>query len=296
MAYSRFRRRRIARRRTTRRAPYRSRPIRRRTFTRRRRPAMSRRRILNLTSKKKTDARMMFSNLTAPASPPTAATNITLNGGTDYLFAYVPTAQDKTPNGSGPDLDNYRTSESCFMRGYKENVRFNTQFGEEWIWRRICFTYKGTDFINVATVNNPLAQETAPNGWVRPISNSAGTGLGTFILSNLFKGAANVDWTDILTATVDTQKVGLKFDKTFRVTGRNGQPRFNIYNLWHPMNKNLVYYDEESGGVEVSTPFSVNGPAGMGDYYIIDYIRCASPTTSITASVAFNGRLYWHEK
>jgi len=96
---------------------------------------------------------------------------------------------------------------------------------------------------------------------------------------------------------VDTRRVDLKFDKVYRISSGNANGVFRERKLWHPMNKNLVYDDDESGAGENGGTFSVNDKRGMGDYFIVDIFQ---PGTGATATdylqVTSATSLYWHEK
>ena len=113
----------------------------------------------------------------------------------------------------------------------------------------------------------------------------------------LFKGSSGVDWNDIFVAPVDTSRVDVKFDKTWTYHSGNGNGVFRKKKLWHGMNHNLVYDDDEVGANEQASYVSVDSKAGMGDYYVVDYFGCGlgAAVTDLLA-VSNNSTLYWHEK
>lgn len=287
---------RYRRRRPYRRPTRRTRIIRRRTITRRRPLRVTRRRILNVSSEKKSDARLPFTNVQAPGSLPSQTIPI-LSGGQTYTFIYIPTAMDKTPStATDQDVGNYRSRTDVYMRGYRETVRARTQFGEGWIWRRIGFTFKGDSIWGNATSTLPVYLEASPNGWTRPVSNHTLQLTGNNLNDLIFKGTAGVDWSDVMQASLDTTKISVKYDKTMTITGRNGQPRFQYFKFWHGMNSNFYYDDEENGADETSRVTHTQGQQGMGDYYIVDFLECASTSSGITMEWLPQGRLYWHER
>jgi hypothetical protein len=113
----------------------------------------------------------------------------------------------------------------------------------------------------------------------------------------LYKGLAGKDWDDLIVAPVDTSRISVKFDKTWTIQSGNSNGVVRERKLWHPMNKNIVYDDDENGDVEQASYFSVDSKAGMGDYYVVDIIQ---PGTGATSSdllqISTNSTLYWHEK
>lgn len=113
----------------------------------------------------------------------------------------------------------------------------------------------------------------------------------------LFKGAYNTDWNDIILAPVDTTRVDLKYDKTWTICSGNTSGAIKERKLWHPMNKNLVYNDDENGEGEDTSYFSVGDKRGMGDYYVLDVFQAGTgASASDLLNVFSNSTLYWHEK
>lgn len=280
-------RRRIVRRRVTR--------YRRRTFRR-----TSARRILNISSTKKQDTRLCFSTLnTGGVQESTPTLNqANLRGGTLYVIPYLVTAQDRVPGTTVVDTPSYRTASNVFMRGYKETIRFVPNNGDSWVWRRICFTMKGGDFNDQFTNQGALYWEVAPNGWTRPMTQANSVNLSTFKLL-VFQGVENIDWRDMFTAKTSSDRITVKSDVTrvLRNTGGNADSRMHHFKLWHPMNSNFSYDDDENGdGVPTSNLLHTKGKAGMGDYYIFDIIQCTNSATSSTMQITPTGTLYWHEK
>jgi hypothetical protein len=113
----------------------------------------------------------------------------------------------------------------------------------------------------------------------------------------IFKGAKGVDWNDPIVAPVDTRRVSLKYDKCITVRSGNANGAVLEKKLWHGMNKNLVYDDDETGDSESTSYSSVDSKPGMGDYYVLDIIQAGTGgTTGDAILVQANSTLYWHEK
>lgn len=223
---------------------------------------------------------------------------------TGAFFVYCPTAQTLDAQSTVANQAS-RTASTCYMRGLSENIRIQTSSGLPWFHRRICFTQKGlSPFNSIASTDTPT-QAFVPyldstNGIERPwlniqINNMNNTKNAMWAL--LFKGNVGQDWDDLIIAPLDTTRVTVKFDKTWTMQSGNNNGIVRERKLWHPMNHNLVYDDDESGDIEAASYYSTDSKAGMGDYYIVDIIQ---PGTGATSSDFFqigaNSTLYWHEK
>lgn len=279
-------------------------------YPRRKRAAMSKKRLLDLTSTKKRDTMLCYTNVSADTN----------NGGSSYrsdvpailtggqgvnavrALLWCATARDNTTSSSnvkGTQFDSAaRTSTTPFMVGLKEAIEIQVSTGMPWQWRRICFTYKGPIGLTYSTTQ-AVSTETS-NGWVRvvnDITGDAGGGQQYILFEKLFKGQNTSDWNDPMTAKVDNTRVTLKYDKTCTLASGNEDGFIRKYQRWHSMQKTLVYNDDELGGGETAQSFSTQGRAGMGDYYVLDLFRARTgSTTSDQLSFRPEATLYWHEK
>lgn len=269
--------------------PYRRTPIRRK---------MPQKRILNITSTKKRDNMLGYSNSTAAAQTgsttyvgqPAVVTGNNLNAA--FLWcATARAASDGTSLGT-PMEQATRTATTCFMRGVKERIEIQCSNGVPWQWRRICFTVKSL-FLSVSSSFN--VRILTSNGYARVMNQVPNP--GTQLYPMLFKGLNSSDWNDAMIAPVDTTRVTVKYDKTLTIASGNEDGCIRAYSRWHAMNKNLVYDDDELGAGEVTNDFSVTSKAGMGDYYIVDIFR-ARIGAAATDQLSINPQatLYWHEK
>lgn len=272
---------------------------------------MTKRAILNATSRKKKDTMLAVSNTAINGQSQTVAVSpayvIGTGGG---RFLYCPTARDLT-NGAG-NLGSIaqqavRTSTACYMRGLAENLRIQTSSGIPWFHRRICFTNKGpAPFVIRATADpgptpNPSVPfYDGPQGMQRLWLNMSLNNMPNTINERegvIFKGSQGLDWNDPIVAPLDTSRITVKYDKTWTI--KSGNERGTVFErkLWHPMNKTLVYDDDEAGDTESTSFLSTDSKAGMGDYYVYDIIQ---PGTGAVASdvilIQSNSTLYWHEK
>lgn len=245
---------------------------------------------------------MSYSNTTvaAPVGGTTYAPGpAVLTGDRTYIFAWMPTARDQSDL-SGEPFPNSRTfartSQTCYMRGLSEAMNIRTNSGSSWQWRRICFLCKGFTFLTLASSTAQLYTETS-NGMVRTMNNINGTVLGNQFLDQLFRGAQNKDWLNVFNAQTDTLKFKIMYDRTTSIASGNEQGLVRTYKRWYPMNKNLVYGDDESGQDMSVSYLSSTSRAGMGDYYVVDFFQPSDGSDqSDTLALLPEATLYWHEK
>lgn len=269
---------------------------------------MGKKRILNLTSTKKRNGMLAITNTTplglsrVPAPGPAV-----VNGRDGGTFVWLATAMDLSADGSTNTVAQQaaRTSSTCYMRGLSEQLMIQTSSALPWFHRRICFTFRGVIPFQVVTppdvtINAYLPYTETSNGMQRLFLNQNINGMSASrsqMEGVLFKGSAGVDWNDIMVAPLDTTRVSVKFDRTWTYRSGNANGMVKKTKLFHPMNKNLVYDDDEVGAKEQASFISVDSKAGMGDYYVVDYFTggLGAAVTDLIA-VQVNSTLYWHEK
>lgn len=261
---------------------------------------MTRKRILNITSTKKQDNRLQTDFSAGQLRP---ANQYVVGNGTPFSAIYCPTAMTPlspttVPAPNYPENSSYRERSTIFLRGYKETVRITPEDGACWLWRRIVFFSK-----EVVTTNSAdgLYHEAAPLGYTRPFV--AATAATSSLLQDLvFKGRVGRDWFSVGVAKVDTTRITLVSDVTRTLKGGNEQAHTHNNKLWYGVNKNLVYYDDESGIDIESSHFSTSAKPGCGNMYIWDILAtpglAPGPDNQPTAraAVTLHGTLYWHEK
>jgi len=262
-------------------------------------------RILNVTSTKKRNTMLSWSN-TAPsgASQSVQIGSAFVNAPNSGIFVFCPTAQSFNSDSLGRNQAS-RSATTCYMVGFSEHLRIQTSSGLPWFHRRICFTVRGPTFFTNASPSDTPTQSTNPyvstsNGyerlWLNGFVNSQSATInGQYAL--LFRGQQGQDWADPITAFVDTTRVNVKFDKTFKILSGNGNGVVKERKLYHSMNHNLVYDDDEAGSGESTNVYSVDSRQGMGDYFIVDIITSGiGGTSSDLLSITSTSTLYWHEK
>lgn len=243
------------------------------------------------------------------SSPLTGLGGYTANGSGGGAQPYTGllwlcTARDNTLSSGGTkgtvNDDSARTATACYMRGLKETIEIQTSTGAPWQWRRICFTFRDPSILLSGNALSPFLETSA--GFTRLMTNFTATDAASVsthgaITRLIFKGQQNVDWTDVRTAPLDNTRIDVKCDKTTIISSGNQTGRVKKYNMWHAMNKTLVYDDDENGMTENSAFYSVGDKRGMGDYYVIDLFQ-SGLGTGTGDSLNFNptATLYWHER
>jgi len=278
-------------------------------------------RIRNLTSRKKQDTMLSWAKPTpyvsgAVGSPlMTGIPNARDPGIQPYVYMYQPTARDleRVP-GSVTNINDSssRTSTNCYAVGLKERISLIVNSNEEWLWRRIVFTFKGTYLVTPQSgfggdSNNVGAfyDETTvgfPRAWTQVSGFTASPGADTNALwlslrSLLFKGTYQTDWNDFATAKADNSRLNILYDKQVKVQSPNDNGTTRTFNRWHPFRKRLIYNDDEvGGGKQVDVGYSSMHRASMGDAYVFDmFIPGHNSEQADELEVRCSSTYYWHE-
>lgn len=219
-----------------------------------------------------------------------------------YALGWVATARQGSDGQGHSDViqSATRTATTCYMRGLKELINFTATDGTPWEWRRICFTWKSQATLNygINAGSYLFYTNNTGSGYQRVINDLSGSQALANIAGALFRGAQGVDWNNFLDAPLDNSNVSVKYDRRRVIRSGNSAGALVDFTMWFPMNKNLVYADDEFGSDENLYAGSTEGKQGMGDYYVMDFISSGVPisTTASQLSMAINSRLYWHEK
>lgn len=249
---------------------------------------------------------LAVTNVTGTARPPVgpyadgaaSLVGASAGRGSPYVFLWNATARDSDA-GETKYQEAVRTASAPFMVGLKERILIQTSDANPWEWRRICFTAKGrSPFFQAAGTGsnqNQLFYEDS-NGFRRQVTEPSSASL-TSIRDIIFDGAYGVDWNDPFSAKVDRQRVTVRYDKTRMIRSTNNVGVIRYYNMWHPMKKTLMYDDDENGEGMTSSYVSSTANPGMGDFYVLDFIRCIdAPTGSPGLLFQPEATLYWHER
>lgn len=280
------------------RRPRRSYAAKRRAYTKRPRTRKS---ILNLTSRKKSDVLVNTTNISKETPTGSSTFNTgpaILNADNTYVMPWIATARPALINGqlAPPVADATRTSTSCYMRGLKETITIATNSGAPWMWRRICFTLKDDFLYSQAGNNFTWWRATATQGITRNLTSIYAHVPAFLAFKDLvFDGQEGYDWVDMFNAKLDAKRISIKYDKTSVINAGNSNGVIRNTRRWHSMNANIEYSDEEQGGLLTTGPFSVSSKVGMGDYYVVDMFKAVG-TAADTLSLGIQSKIYWHEK
>lgn len=279
-----------------------------RTTTRRRRypkGRVSRRRIINIASTKKRDTLINLTNTSTSGADLTsiAVGRATLLGNTTPTFLWCPTSREPDTEQTG-NPTTLSTGNPYFV-GLKENLRIDTNSGRPWRHRRICFTTK-QEVPFQQEVDRATGVDWEPNvrdvtvGYVRPwinLATSADYNTLTGLIRNIiFRGSIGSDYDNPMDAVVDRDRVTIKFDKTWVIRPQTSQGATTPRRLYHPMNSNFYYDQDEQGEKENYSAFHAATRKGMGDYYVLDLFDCFGGTSSDALSIGGDSVLYWHER
>lgn len=272
------------------------------------------RRIASVAAKAKRNVMQMYTNV--------ATGQQSGQGGTYALGPAVITGEGSTPatlrmsyymplaiTWSDTATPVLRNSDTIFARGYKEIIRYETNTGAPWHHRRILFYWKNHDQSTAVLEehrNSPvyLPDLTGPPavvrpGYVRAFTMYSDIGSGTVresLLNYLFRGAFGLDWSDSMIASVDTNRVQLVSDTTYRVSSGNASGVVKLRKLWYPLNHNYYYETDESGAGTNHSVIHATGTKGKGDLFVVDFFKPHSQTASTdTLSVRIQSTTYWRE-
>lgn len=271
--------------------------------SRRMRP-VSTRSLLNRTSQKKRDNMLSYTNTTAadPFSTVYSATGAVMrfpvgqiNPGGEFFYVWNATARPgETSEGQrGSKIDtSLRTSSTIYAKGLREKITVETNNSAPWEWRRICFTSKD-DFGERDPASSTFFRQTS-SGMVRMLSALSS---GIYLQDELFEGARNVDWLSVFTAPLSRKNFSIKYDRTRTIRSTNNSGTIRNYKLWHPMEHNLAYQEEQAGESMTDHSVSVTGRVGMGNYYVIDMFRKhGNNDNDSTLTFTPEATFFWHEK
>lgn len=223
---------------------------------------------------------------------------LTVNSAWETIFC--PTARLLDSDGTSKDEPQARTTSHCFARGVKEKMTVSIEGGAPWRWRRIAFSIKDLQATIAAlpTLSTAYDGTTGGIGHFRPNTDFFNTPTATNLHSIIFEGTQSLDWTSLFTATVDTSRVTLHYDKVSTYNNGNASGSVKQRNHWFPLNKNIVYTDDQAGNTMFTNGFSVTSREGMGDFYILDIIGRAfgNAVSGENLYIDQETTYFWHER
>ncbi|QIR82254.1 capsid protein [Chicken genomovirus mg8_401] len=299
------------RRRTFRRRTNRARP--RRTFRRsyyrgrRTRRPNTTKRIRNIAARKCKDKMLglpyTLDDPPAPANPGEATTltgnstwGIIWNASGRSIGRLNPTGQALFP------LEADRGKSRVYFRGVAEKMSMETNSNAAWIHRRTVFL-DGGETIRTHMPPDTASTLTGSLGYVRPLYTVLNTAAASEpgatawheISDQIYDGQHNVDWSNLITARMDSQKVKVLYDKTRRISSGNDRGTWKINKYWHPVNRTIIYDDDQDGNEINTAPWSSGSRQSAGDVIVMDIFSCADGEEADEIRVGVESTVYWHE-
>jgi len=284
-----------------------------------RRRQASRRRILNVSTRKLKDTMPVVAvNSGGFAGAP--GVPYVMTGEKDWIFAFVPSARDSHLNNTsafpiGQRGMYQRSLTDVYARGYKEFITMATNSGAHWLWRRLVVTMKTPlwkEFPLLTVQRQIPIGEGRTSGQVRTlydIGSTAGveTDLAKKVFAVIFEGTLDVDWHNVFNGKPDKRFVKVISDRTTSLKSTNDDAVLRNSKRWYPLNSNMHYNEKEEGGKIKDDPdvatlenqaskFAADGITGMGDVWIFDFFTCASRVATDELRFQPNGTFYWHER
>jgi len=241
---------------------------------------------------------LSYSDVETPGTFVQGGARMSAGIGNFYTFTWIATARPaETFTGTkGRKIDmKVRTNSTIFARGVKERIRLEALGGIGWQWRRICFTVKG-DSITLGDVDPTTSEffRLTSNGMARLVHQHP----TSTAVERIFRGQQGEDWSSPFNAQVDTRNITVKYDRVRQIKSSNSVGTTKFVNLWHAMNKNIYYEDEEDGDAMFTSAVSSESRYGMGDYYIVDFFEPNQGGVAGSDDLYFqpHATFYWHEK
>lgn len=218
-----------------------------------------------------------------------------VNPGFEFFYVWNATARPaETFEGvRGSKIDtSLRTSETIFAKGLREKITLETNNAAPWEWRRICFTSK--DPFGQLDADTATYYRQTSNGMVRMLSAQS---VSTYLQDLLFEGSRNSDWLSIFTAPLSRKNFTIRYDRTRVIRSTNNSGTIRNFKLWHPMESNIAYQEEQVGEAMTESAVSVTGKVGMGNYYVVDMFRKHGVNDDVsTLTFTPEATFFWHEK
>lgn len=226
------------------------------------------------------------------------------SSGTDQqaFFVFCPTFRIPFVPGTGGNLSNISQREASytFAKGIKENCRLYVSGPGGVLWRRLVISFHSDPQAGPIGGWAPkwTTAKNSTTGYARALYNQLAGSNFPSIQSNLWRGFGGVDWTDDFTAKPDTQLVKVHYDRTMSFNpGAGTTASSTIYSksFYHPLNKMMLYADDEQANTGNTAGFV--GRGGLGDVYIVDLFRKSNLSDSTTTwQFSPECTYYWHER
>lgn len=265
---------------------------RRRYGARRRR--MTSRRVRDIASRKKYDT--IFG---ATSNEPSATGQATLVAGTNY-YLWCPTWRQRRPSSTD---EHVRANQEVYMRGIKDRVMVSATFSL--VHRRVCFwSHRRIEDARPFVMENPDVIDAPP--YQRRNLVALYPNLDEELFEYLFKGTVGFDYSENSRwdTPLDNKRLKVVYDHQYTITPNyapNEGAQFGktlTRKFWHPINRKIMYDDDEEGADVSGSGWSANTPESLGNYYVLDIFSTGQWIEGSTDTVGTfmpESTTYWHE-
>jgi len=265
----------------------------RRRYTGRRRK-MTTRRVRDIASRKKYDT--IFG---ATQNSVQSLGRVNLVSGTNY-FMWCPTWRQRRTASTD---EHVRANQEVFMRGIKDRIMVSATFSL--IHRRVCFwSHRRIDDARPFVMENPDVIDAPP--YQRRNLVALYPNLDEEIFEYLFKGTVGFDYSENSRwdTPLDNKRVKVVYDKQYTITPNYAAPdgaqfgKTITRKLWHPINRKVLYDDDEEGADVNGSGWSAQTPESLGNYYVFDIFstgQAVEGSTDQVGSFMPESTTYWHE-
>jgi len=268
---------------------------------------MSRRKIVDLTSKKKKDTMI-------PARGPISKADGQVSLGQTVItadplrqiFPFLWMASGRVPlqNATTPGFPADKATRSAtevYFKLISEKIEIQTDTASPWLWRRIVFAFQGSDeFLDIGDDSVPTPTLLGTNGYARftadLYSDSDSAAVNNTLVNVLFAGKVGVDFVNAMTAPINTQRVKLLYDRTIPIRSGNEQGTIKQFKRNHWIKKRIVYADQEDGGGLDGSEHSAPTRNSFGDVFIYDLFEAAQLADGDKLFFEPQATVYWHER
>jgi len=238
-------------------------------------------------------------------TPGTPGLTHSIDGDFGYAGLFIPTARLPGPQFGASERNKTRT----FSKGYHERITLITNTAAHWMWRRIVFrkimlpqilqVQAVTPTVNPNIVFNlrDTTRGQMRTTWNMGLGSTPNIDVDNIMQSLIFDGTEGSDWASVYNAKTAKRFIKVVSDRTRQLGGaQTAQGRAHRFQEWYPVNRTLVYDDEESGATPDSgSTYSDSSRFTAGDLCIYDTFQCINGTESDILRFGVEGTYYWHE-
>jgi len=240
-----------------------------------------------------------------PPAPENPGSALTLTG--NSTWAVVWNASGRSLGRFNQDSGMYPTEADrhksrVYFRGVRERLSMETNSNAAWIHRRVVFLDQ-SEIIRAHMPPDTAQTLLGGAGYTRPLwavlntagATEPGATAWSEISDEIYDGQLGMDWASFLTARFDSQKIKVLYDRMRRISSGNDRGTWVTPKYWHPINRTLVYDDDQDGNSINTAPWSNGSRQSCGDVIVLDLFSCADGETADEIRIGSEATVYWHE-